>query len=106
MKSVQTTIVNHEPIYGSFAERAVIVQALKRVMFATPGWQRLAPDMKQALEMIADKQARILNGDPAYHDNWHDIAGYSTLVADRLLEDMDKAMSGDAVEQCFTPPSR
>lgn len=27
---------------------------------------------------------RILNGDPDYHDSWHDIAGYAQLVADQL----------------------
>lgn len=32
---------------------------------------------------IADKIARILNGDPEYRDNWHDIAGYAKLAEDR-----------------------
>jgi hypothetical protein len=35
--------------------------------------------------MIQHKIARILNGDPNYHDSWHDIGGYSKLVADRLI---------------------
>lgn len=30
--------------------------------------------------MIQHKIGRILNGDPAYADSWHDIAGYATLV--------------------------
>jgi hypothetical protein len=34
--------------------------------------------------MIFHKLARIANGDPNYHDSWHDIAGYAKLVADRL----------------------
>ncbi len=34
--------------------------------------------------MIAHKLARICNGDPDYGDSWRDIAGYATLVADRL----------------------
>jgi len=41
-------------------------------------------DQREALEMIAHKIARILNGDPNYADNWIDIAGYATLVANRL----------------------
>jgi hypothetical protein len=53
-------------------------------MHATEQWQDLAPDQREALEMIQHKVARILNGDPSYHDSWHDIAGYATLVADRL----------------------
>lgn len=34
--------------------------------------------------MIAVKIARILVGDCNHPDHWHDIAGYATLVADRL----------------------
>jgi hypothetical protein len=44
----------------------------------------LAQDQREALEMIAHKIARILNGDPNYSDNWIDVAGYATLVANRL----------------------
>jgi hypothetical protein len=40
--------------------------------------------MKQALSTIADKIARILNGDPYYVDNWHDIIGYAKLIEDRI----------------------
>lgn len=40
-------------------------------------------------EMIAHKIARILNGDPNYADNWHDIAGYATLI-DLQLQGDDK----------------
>lgn len=47
-------------------------------------WHSLASDQKEALEMIAHKLARIINGDPDYADSWVDIAGYSKLVADRL----------------------
>ena len=41
-------------------------------------------DQLEALDMIAHKIARIINGDPDYADSWHDIAGYAKLVADRL----------------------
>jgi len=44
----------------------------------------LAHDQQEALDMICHKIGRILNGDPDYADNWHDIAGYAQLVADRL----------------------
>ena len=48
------------------------------------GIYELSPDQAEALDMIAHKIARILNGDPNHHDHWHDIAGYATLIADRL----------------------
>lgn len=70
--------------YGSFDSQAMIVQSLKRTMKGTPNWSKLDDDMKESLEMIQHKIARILNGNPYHHDSWHDISGYSTLVADRL----------------------
>lgn len=70
--------------YGKFSDHSQIAQALKDVMRATPGWERLAPDQKESLEMVQHKIARVLNGDPDYADNWIDIAGYSTLVTGRL----------------------
>lgn len=48
----------------------------------------LKPDQRECLEMIAHKIGRILNGDPHYEDSWRDIAGYATLVADRLALEM------------------
>ena len=71
--------------YGVFSEHARITQALKAAMIDSPNWPKLAPDQRECLEMIAHKAGRILNGDPDYHDSWHDIVGYTTLVADRLL---------------------
>jgi hypothetical protein len=68
--------------YGTFENHASISQSLKRVMFATG--KKLDDDQSEALEMIAHKIARILNGDPNYVDSWLDIAGYATLVAERL----------------------
>jgi hypothetical protein len=44
----------------------------------------LAADQQEALDMICHKIGRIVNGDPNYADSWVDIAGYATLVADRL----------------------
>lgn len=70
--------------YGSFLKHAIITQRFKAVMTDTPNWIKLDDDMVEALEMIAHKIGRILNGDPSYADSWVDIAGYSKLVADRL----------------------
>jgi hypothetical protein len=83
---IDETLKERGARYGRFSDHAIIAQEIKEVMWATPGWERLAPDQKQALEVIADKQARILNGDPNYDDNWRDIAGYAKLVLDRLTE--------------------
>lgn len=70
--------------YGKFTGHAKIAQDLKQIMHDTSNWKILAPDQKEALEMVMHKVGRILNGDPNYDDSWIDIGGYSKLVADRL----------------------
>ena len=72
--------------YGKFTGHAGVTQTLKAIFRAKMGekWDRLADDQKEALDMIAHKLGRIVNGDPNYADSWVDIAGYAKLVADRL----------------------
>jgi len=82
--SVDNTLTERGNRYDPFDEHAKITQNLKRVMRAHPGWARLSDAQKESLEMIVHKIGRILNGDPNYADNWHDIAGYAGLV-DKLL---------------------
>lgn len=71
--------------YGTFGEVALVAQNIKAAMRHSPNWQRLPADMREALEMIADKSARILCGDPTHIDSWRDIEGYAKLIADRLV---------------------
>lgn len=84
MSDVEKTLSERGQRYGDFTDHASICQSIKRVMMNTPGWKRLNDVQRQALDVIADKQARILSGDPDYADNWHDIQGYAKLVEDRL----------------------
>ena len=81
--SVDNTLSERGNRYGDFTDHSVIAQDLQDVMRRAPGWQKLPPFMKQALTVIADKIARLLNGDPYYTDNWHDIQGYAKLAEDR-----------------------
>lgn len=85
--SIESTLEERAKRYGSFEEHAMIAQELQDVMRHQSGWNALAPDQKQALTVIADKIARMLNGDPTYRDNWHDIVGYAKLVDDRMSRD-------------------
>lgn len=77
--------------YGTFIGHANISQYLKDAMRRLEKWDSLVDDQKEALEMIQHKIARILNGDPTYADNWIDIAGYATLVANRLEKEENRA---------------
>lgn len=82
--TIQDTLKERGDRYGAFPDHAGISQGLKDVMRTAPRYNDLSPATKEALEMIQHKVARILNGDPTYADNWHDIAGYSTLVENSL----------------------
>lgn len=85
--SIEDTLKERGKRYGEFEGHAEISQALQSVMRAAEKWEKLKPDQKEALTMIAHKIGRILNGDPDYHDSWHDIVGYTKLVADRILKE-------------------
>lgn len=76
--------------YGDFATHAQITQSIKSCMVHSPNWAVLYVDQAESLEMIAHKIGRILNGDPNYEDSWRDIAGYASLVADRLLQEQSQ----------------
>lgn len=78
--------------YGEFKTQAIIAQSMHIVLeqgMKVAGKTRFdfAPDQLEAINMIFNKLGRIVNGDPNYSDSWRDIAGYATLVADRLDND-------------------
>jgi hypothetical protein len=72
--------------YGSFKDVAEVAQELKALIHTHLNdiGKVLDPDQMEALDMIASKLGRIINGNADYVDSWVDIAGYAQLVADRL----------------------
>ena len=70
--------------YGQFIDNAKFTHFVKEEMRRSPSWSKMYADQREALDMIAHKIARIVNGDPDYTDSWDDIAGYAKLVSDRL----------------------
>jgi hypothetical protein len=88
--NIQDTLKERGARYGEFEHHAQIAQSLQNVMRGVDGWQNLAADQRQALTVITDKIARMLNGDPSYIDNWHDIVGYAVLVETRMQRDAAK----------------
>jgi len=86
MTDVNTTLDERGKRYGSFPGHAQVTQRLKGVILTelqTRG-TCLQFDAMEALDMICHKIGRIINGDPDYADSWHDIAGYATLVENRI----------------------
>lgn len=77
---------NRAKDYGKFKDGAALMQGIKRLLaeHARVHDKLFADDQWEAIEMIVHKMGRILNGNPDKIDNWVDIAGYATLVADRL----------------------
>ena len=90
--STDTILTERGGRYGKFTGQAQIAQHLKRVVreYVADRQCMLANDQAEALDMICHKIARIINGDPFYHDSWADIAGYAKLVADRLETGVEK----------------
>lgn len=70
--------------YGNYLRLATMVEELLHILSGALGDTKIEPDQADALRMICVKLARICNGSPHYADSWRDIAGYATLVADRL----------------------
>lgn len=101
--TVAETLAQRGSRYGDFTDHAALCQQFKdtatgfipaNYTTSTP-WAELDPVKKQALEVIFDKIARILTGDPNYDDNWHDIQGYAKLVEDRLPCNVAKRQQED-----------
>jgi len=82
--TVDNTLQERGNRYGKFSGHALATQQLKHMMHTHSGWHKLSDSQAEALDMIAHKIGRILNGDPNYADSWHDIAGYATLVDNQL----------------------
>jgi hypothetical protein len=78
--NIDTILTERGTRYGKFSTHAEITQRLKAEMRETPNWEHLSHAQREALEMVAHKLGRILNGDPNYKDSWTDIIGYVRLV--------------------------
>lgn len=81
---IDNTLQERGERYGSFSGHAELSQAIKRIMRRSLRWADMSDDKQEALDIIAHKIARILNGDPNYADSWHDIIGYARLVEQTL----------------------
>jgi hypothetical protein len=81
---IDKTLAEREITHGNYKNKAIFIQGMKCAMRSEDGWWKLDYDMQESLDMIATKIARILIGNANHVDNWHDIAGYSQLIVNRL----------------------
>ena len=87
--------------YGEFAEHARITQEIKDTLISGDSWTDCTDSQREALEMIAHKMGRIVNGDPTYSDNFIDICGYSQLIVDELTEDENTGSEPEDLTEQF-----
>lgn len=83
---IQTTLNERRNTHGDFTLNSATSQRIKAIMRDGENWNLLIPYQREALEMVAHKIGRILSGNPDEVDHWRDIAGYATLVEQRLVE--------------------
>jgi hypothetical protein len=70
-------ITERNTTHGDFDRNAQISQDIKAIFRASPGWEFLTYRQKEALDVIALKQSRILSGRAEFPDHWIDIEGYA-----------------------------
>lgn len=87
---VSKTLETRQNTHGNFADGARISQCICNALRDGNSWGGLDSAQREALEMIAHKMARIVNGNPDFADHWHDIGGYARL-AEELCTDYDGA---------------
>jgi len=73
-----------EKTHGEFFDVAMVSQSIKDALRKADSWYAMEDISREALDMIASKMSRIVNGDHSFVDHWVDLVGYASLVVDRL----------------------
>ena len=84
MNEINNTLNERGARYGNYSDVASTTQQLMAIVERGANYDHLNAEQKTSLFMICNKMARIVNGDPNYIENWHDISGYATLVEKEL----------------------
>lgn len=85
--AIRGILNQREKNYGDYSDVSDTSQRIKYVLRQNPNWEDLYPFQRESLDMIANKIARIINGNNEYTDSWIDIVGYAQLVVDRLEDE-------------------
>ena len=84
-QTIEQTLAERGSRYGDYSDVASTTQQLMAIIECGASYEHLNAEQKTSLFMICNKIARAANGDPNYIENWHDIAGYSTLIESSLM---------------------
>lgn len=85
MDDVEATLEDREGKYGSFEQVARTSQKLQNVIRAGHNFDKLSKAQRESLFMMCNKISRMVNGDPTYIDNAHDLVGYATLMLNDMV---------------------
>ena len=85
--------------YGEYAPQAIFINRMNALMknqlLKNPRAANLTEEqtcvLLEGFNMIVNKMARCLQGDPLYMDNLDDIVGYARLVRDGI----EKTLNGE-----------
>jgi hypothetical protein len=94
---VNDTLSTREGQYGQYKNVSQISQDIKKVMRQSPNYYVMPDYARESLDMIANKMARILNGNYYLNDSWHDIGGYAALV---VMTNEDLGTERDHTDAC------
>ena len=84
LNPIDDTLAERRTVHGDFTDDATTAQALKYIMRQGKNWDEMPSFMREALEQMQTKIARILAGDFRHPDHWKDLQGYPRLVEYRL----------------------
>lgn len=101
---IDATLAERGSRYGSWREQSRVTQNIKAAFRTGANWDKLPEYMRESLEQIANKFARILSGDYTHVDNWHDTVGYASLAEDCLNQDIAAGIKGPVVIDPDNPP--
>lgn len=94
---INDTLATREGQYGQYKMVSQISQDIKKVMRQSPNYYIMPDYARESLDMIANKMARILNGNYYLNDSWHDIGGYAALV---VMTNEDLETERDHTDAC------
>ena len=94
---ISETLSTREGQYGQYKVVSQISQDIKKIMRQSPNYYVMPDYARESLDMIANKMARILNGNYYLNDSWHDIGGYAALV---VMTNEDLETERDHTDAC------
>lgn len=73
-----------EKTHGYYPVQSAAAQGMKDIIRAMPNYHRMPPFMRESLDMIVTKIARMGHGNAFEPDHVDDIIGYAELIAKEI----------------------